>query len=78
MLIKILIIVMLIAMLVSLFAALYFMFKDKSSETRMVKALTWRVGIWAVLLALLFLGVYTGVIKPSNTIPLPPKQSATQ
>jgi hypothetical protein len=40
----------------------------------MVKALTWRIGIWVVLLVLLFVGTYTGVLKPSNSIPLPAKQ----
>jgi glycerol uptake facilitator-like aquaporin len=68
MLIKIFIVVMLIAMLVSLFTALYFMFTDRGRSERTVKALSWRIGIWVVLLALLALGTWTGVIKPSNSL----------
>jgi hypothetical protein len=71
MLIKSIIILMLIAMLVSLFSALYFMFTDKGRGTRTVKALTFRIGIWVVLLALLALGTATGVLKPINSI-VPP------
>ncbi len=69
MLTKVLIILMMIAMVIALFSALYFMFKEDKKS--MAKALSWRIGIWVVLLALLFIGVSTGVIKPSNTIPLP-------
>ena len=66
--IKLLIIGVVVAMIVSLFAALYFMFKDRGKSTRTVKALSIRVGIWAVLLALLSIGVMTGVITPSNSL----------
>lgn len=68
MLAKILIVVMLLAMMASLFSALWFMMKDRGQGTRTVKALTMRVSIWAILLALLGLGVYTGVIEPSNSL----------
>ena len=68
MLVKIFVIVMLIAMIASLFSALYFMFTDRGRSERTVKALTWRIGIWVVLLGLLALGTATGVIKPSNSL----------
>ena len=68
MLVKILIVVMLIAMVASLFAGLYFMFTDRGQSDRTVKALSWRIGIWVVLLAMLALGSATGVIKPSNSL----------
>lgn len=68
MLVKIVIVVMVVAMLVSLFSALYFMFRDDGGKKRMVKALTWRVGIWVVLLAFLGIGLYTGFIEPGNSL----------
>lgn len=77
MLVKIFIILMLVAMLVSLFSALYFMFTDRGTGTRTVRALTFRIGIWVVLLALLALGSATGVLKPINSVapPIPHARS---
>lgn len=66
--IKLIIVAVVLAMVVSLFMALYYMFKDRGKSTRTVKALTWRVGIWAFLLAMIGLGVMTGVITPSNSL----------
>ena len=65
---KIIVIVALIAMIGSLFSAMYFMFKDKGGSDRTVKALTVRVSIWVVLFALIAIGLYTGVLKPSNSL----------
>lgn len=67
----IVIVILLIMMLVSLFSALWFMFKDRGQGTRTVKALTWRVSIWAVLFLLLVVGMYTGLITPSNSLKPP-------
>jgi hypothetical protein len=75
MLIKSLIIFMLVAMVVSLFAGLYFMFTDRGKGTRTVKALSVRIGIWVILLALLALATATGVLKPINSIVPPVNQS---
>ncbi len=71
MLVKSFIILMVIAMLASLFAALYFMFTDRGKGDRTVKALTYRIGIWVVLLALLALGSATGVLKPFTSVAPP-------
>ncbi|KAA3625032.1 MAG: twin transmembrane helix small protein [Proteobacteria bacterium] len=71
MLVKLLIVLMLIAMLVSLFSALFFMFTDRGGSKRTVKALTVRVGIWVVLLALLAIGSATGILKPIRSV-VPP------
>ncbi len=76
MLVKSFIVLMVVAMLVSLFAALYFMFTDRGKGKRTVKALTVRIGIWVVLLALLALGTATGILKPVDSI-LPPVERSS-
>ena len=73
---KLIIALLLVLMLGSLFSAFYFMYKDRGKGTRMVKALTARVAIWAVLFAVIVGGIYTGWITPSNTIPIPPRNAA--
>jgi hypothetical protein len=47
---------------VSLFAGLYFVYKDKGNSTRAVKALTIRVALQAIIVALLLGGVLFGFI----------------
>lgn len=68
MLAKILIFILLLLMVASLAAALVFMYKDRGQGTRTVNALTARVSIWVVLFVLLVVGVYSGFIKPSNSL----------
>ena len=46
----------------NLFSALYFMMKGEKHNPKMVKSLTWRVGLSILLFTLLLLGLYTGVI----------------
>lgn len=75
MLSNIIIVVLLILMVGSLAAAMVFMFKDKGQGNRTVKALTYRVGIWAVLFGLIVVGLYTGVITPSQSLRPPPGYS---
>ena len=69
---KILIAILLIVMLGSLASAFWYMYKDRGKGTRTVKALTFRISIWIVLFLLIVVGIYTGWITPSNTIPIPP------
>jgi cytochrome bd-type quinol oxidase subunit 2 len=45
-----------------LFAGLYFVYKDKGNSTRAVKALTIRVALQAIIVALLLGGVLFGFI----------------
>jgi len=59
---KILILVLVAGVVVSLFAGLYFVYKDKGNSTRAVKALTVRVALQALIIALLFGGVVFGFI----------------
>lgn len=68
MLVKIIILALILAMLVSLFSGLYFLVKDQGRGTRTLKALTWRVSIWVVLLAFMLLAIYAGWLKPSNSL----------
>jgi len=75
MLAKTFVVIMLIAIVASLFSALYFMFTDRGKGTRTVKALSVRIGLWVVLLALLAIGTATGVLKPINSIVPPVAQS---
>ena len=60
---KILILVLILAVIVSLFAGLYFIYKDKGDSTRAVKALTVRVVLQAIIIALLLGGFVLGIIQ---------------
>lgn len=76
MLVKAVIIILIILMLVSLGSALIFMMKGRGKTDRTVKALTWRVGIWVVLLAFILVAAKLGWLEPSNS--LSPKVPASQ
>jgi hypothetical protein len=60
---KIVILVLVAAVIVSLFAGLYFVYKDKGNSTRAVKALTIRVALQAIIVALLLGGLLLGFIQ---------------
>ena len=60
---KIVILVLVAAVIASLFAGLYFVYKDKGSSTRAVKALTIRVALQAIIIALLLGGLLLGFIQ---------------
>ena len=75
--VKIIILVLLALMLYSLFSGLFYLVKDRGQGTRTLKALTARISIWVVLFALLCVGLYTGVIKPSNSVRPPWAQPVT-
>ncbi|PCI56571.1 MAG: hypothetical protein COB34_06735 [Methylophilaceae bacterium] len=62
MLFKVIVIGMLIMIGYSLFSALYYMMKGKKSDMRMIKSLSWRVGLSIGLFLLLMVGLYTGFI----------------
>ena len=56
------VIFVMLCILGSLFSALFFMFNDKGNSKRMVKALTFRVGLSVSLFLLLMALYYFGVI----------------
>ncbi len=59
---RIIIIGMLILIAFSLFSALYHLMKGDTHDTRVVKALTWRISLSIGLFLVLMLGFYTGII----------------
>lgn len=61
---KILIAIFLVLILYNLGAGLYYMIVDKGQTKRTVNALTWRVGLSAVLILFLIIGIWTGIITP--------------
>lgn len=68
---KIVIIVLLLAMLASLGAGLFHLLKtpdERDSGDKVLKSLTWRIGIWVVLFLFILLSVKLGWIKPSSSI----------
>ena len=65
------IIILLLAMLASLGVGLFHLLKtpdERDSGDKVVKALTWRIGIWVVLFGFIFLSMKMGWIKPSNSV----------
>ena len=66
MLVKILTILFLIAILYSLASSFFFLMKDKGEGDRMVKRLSWRIGLSIVLLLLLWGAFQLGWIEPSS------------
>ena len=68
---KIVIVVLLVAMIASLGVGLYHLLKtpdERDSGDKLVKSLTWRIGIWVVLFGFILLSVNQGWIKPSNSV----------
>src|SRR5918993_3833519 len=57
---KVVVIAGLIAIVVALFSALVFLYRDRGSGTRMVKALAIRVGLSILLVAFLLVSYYLG------------------
>lgn len=61
---KILIVVVFVAIVYNLGAALYHMYYDRSGEGKMARSLAWRIGLSVGLIALVVLGILSGVIEP--------------
>jgi putative copper export protein len=65
MLVKAIVVLFLLIILYSLGSALFYLVRDKKSdETRVVKALTWRIGLSMLLFILLFVAFALGWITP--------------
>ncbi|MBZ0221681.1 MAG: twin transmembrane helix small protein [Dokdonella sp.] len=58
------VIVFFIAIVYNLGAGLYYMMSDKGTTDRTLKALTRRIALSVLLIALIMLGVWAGIIKP--------------
>ena len=61
---KTIIVVLLLIVLFSLGQALYYLIKDESKSDRMLKALTWRIGLSVFIFILLLIGQAVGLIQP--------------
>ncbi|MBX3689099.1 twin transmembrane helix small protein [Dokdonella sp.] len=60
----VLVIVFFIAIVYNLGAGLYYMMSDKGTTDRTLKALTRRIALSVLLIALIMLGIWAGIIKP--------------
>ncbi|HEX5843449.1 MAG TPA: twin transmembrane helix small protein [Pseudomonas sp.] len=61
------IVLLLLATLVSLFSGLFFLVKDEGKTSRVVNALTVRVTLTALTVALIAWGFYSGQLVPHVT-----------
>ena len=61
---KLLIVILFLAVVCVLFSGLFFLMKDPSDKKRVVNALAWRVGLAAALIALVGIGIATGLLEP--------------
>ena len=68
-LIKLLIVVALLTVVASLGTALLQLVRDRGQSTRMVKALTFRIGLSILLFVLLMVGIFSGVVVPHGVVP---------
>jgi hypothetical protein len=64
---KIIILLFFIGIIASLGSALYYMMNNQDDPTKMIKALSWRVGLSLVLFLFLMLSFYMGWITPNKT-----------
>lgn len=64
--IKAIIIILLVFIFFSLGSALYFLVTDRSNSDRIVKALTWRIGLSLLLFFLLIIAFALGWIVPHS------------
>jgi ABC-type dipeptide/oligopeptide/nickel transport system permease component len=68
---KIVIIILLLAMIASLGIGLFHLLKtpdERDKGDKVVKSLTWRIGIWVVLFLFILLSMKMGWIKPSSSV----------
>ena len=68
---KLVIIILLLAMIASLGVGLFHLIKtpdEREDGGKLVKSLTWRIGIWVVLFVFILLSMQMGWIKPSNSV----------
>lgn len=66
---ELLVIAILIGIVFSLGSGLFHLVKGESDSRRMVKALTWRIGLSVALFLLLLLMWATGIIQPHGMMP---------
>jgi uncharacterized membrane protein len=67
---KLVIVAILVIIVASLALAMVFMIRDRGRSLRPVRALTLRIGLSLLVFVLLFVGYFTGAIKPHGIYPL--------
>jgi glycerol uptake facilitator-like aquaporin len=63
---KIFVVVLLLFVIFSLGSAMFYLVRDKGQSDKMLKALTWRIGLSVFIFILLLVGQYTGWIMPHS------------
>lgn len=66
--VKLGVVLFLIFIVYNLAAGCYYMLHDQGKTDRVVKALSWRIGLSILLFALIALGIYSGVIEPNSVM----------
>lgn len=66
--VKLGVILFLLFIVYNLGAGCYYMLYDQGQSDRVVKSLSWRIGLSILLFALIALGIYTGVIQPHTVM----------
>jgi ABC-type iron transport system FetAB permease component len=74
---KTVIVLLLLVIVISLFAAMVFMVRDHGNSNRPVKALTVRITLSLLLFGLLFVGYFSGALKPHGIIPFAPPETTS-
>lgn len=69
-LVKVLVVLALVAIIFSLGSAVIYMMRDRGDSKRMVKALTWRIGLSVALFILLIIAWAMGFIQPHGLYPV--------
>ncbi len=64
MIFKIIVVVLLLIVVVSLGSALYHLVNNKGNSDKLVKSLTWRIGLSVGIFLLLLIGQAIGLIQP--------------
>ena len=64
--IKIGVVLAMLAIVFSLFSGAIFLVRDQSNSRRVVRALTWRIGLSVALFAIILVLLTTGVIEPGD------------
>ncbi len=64
MILKIVLVLLLLFIIYSLGSALFYLIKDGGKSDRVVKALTWRIGLSLLVFILLIIGASLGWIHP--------------
>ena len=66
---RLLALIILLAIIISLGSALRYLVSDEGKTDRVLKALTWRIGMSVGLFVLLMLAWFFGLIEPHGILP---------